>query len=68
MYDGAHERYVVDEEMREKLRRANPRAFDVLAHARSRGARNVERWRRRLGAPRTLYAETEDELGGQDRP
>ena len=27
VYDGAHERYVADEAMREKLRRANPQAF-----------------------------------------
>ena len=66
MYDGAHERYVVDEEMREKLRRANPQAFrNVLRRmleAAGRGMWNADD--DVLERLRTLYAETEDELEG----
>ena len=63
---GAHERYVVDEEMREKLRRANPQAFrNVLRRmleAAGRGMWNADD--DVLERLRTLYAETEDELEG----
>ena len=66
VYDGAHERYVVDEEMREKLRRANPQAFrNVLRRmleAAGRGMWNADD--DVLERLRTLYAETEDELEG----
>ena len=66
VYDGAHERYVEDEEMRERLRKANPQAFrNVLKRmleAAGRGLWNAEE--KVLDELRALYAETEDALEG----
>jgi magnesium chelatase subunit H len=66
VYDGAHERYVEDEAMREKLRRANPQAFrNVLRRmleAAGRGMWNADE--QTLAQLRLLYQETEDELEG----
>lgn len=66
VYDGAHERYVEDDEMREKLRRSNPQAFrNVLRRmleAAGRGMWNADE--DTLAQLRMLYAETEDELEG----
>lgn len=66
VYDGAHERYVEDERMREKLRRSNPQAFrNVLRRmleAAGRGMWNADE--ETLAQLRLLYAETEDELEG----
>ena len=66
VYDGAHERYVQDEAMREKLRRANPQAFrNVLKRmleAAGRGMWDADE--DTLQELRALYSETEDELEG----
>jgi magnesium chelatase subunit H len=66
VYDGAHERYVEDEAMREKLRRANPQAFrNVLRRmleASGRGMWDADE--ETLAQLRDLYSETEDELEG----
>ena len=66
VYDGAHERYVADEAMREKLRRSNPQAFrNVLRRmleAAGRGMWNADD--KTLAQLRALYSETEDELEG----
>ena len=66
VYDGAHERYVADEAMREKLRRANPQAFrNVLKRmleAAGRGMWDADE--DALAQLRELYSETEDELEG----
>ena len=66
VYDGAHERYVADEAMREKLRRSNPQAFrNVLRRmleAAGRGMWNADD--ETLAQLRALYSETEDELEG----
>ena len=66
VYDGAHERYVEDEEMRERLRKANPQAFrNVLKRmleAAGRGLWNADE--KVLDELRALYAETEDALEG----
>ena len=66
MYNGAHERYVEDEEMRERLRKANPQAFrNVLKRmleAAGRGLWNADE--KVLDELRALYAETEDALEG----
>ena len=66
VYDGAHERYVEDEAMREKLRKSNPQAFrNVLRRmleAAGRGMWNADD--ETLAQLRQLYSETEDELEG----
>ena len=66
VYDGAHERYVADEAMREKLRRANPQAFrNVLKRMLEAAGRGM--WDADedvLDELRALYSETEDELEG----
>jgi len=66
VYDGAHQRYVADEAMREKLRRSNPQAFrNVLRRmleAAGRGMWNADD--ETLAQLRALYSETEDELEG----
>jgi len=66
VYDGAHERYVEDEEMRERLRKANPQAFrNVLKRmleAAGRGLWNADE--DVLNELKSLYAETEDALEG----
>ena len=66
VYDGAHERYVADEAMRDKLRRANPQAFrNVLKRmleAAGRGMWDADE--ETLQELRALYSETEDELEG----
>ena len=66
VYDGAHERYVADEAMRDKLRRANPQAFrNVLKRMLEAAGRGM--WDADedvLDELRALYSETEDELEG----
>jgi magnesium chelatase subunit H len=66
VYDGAHERFVADEAMREKLRRANPQAFrNVLKRMLEAAGRGM--WDADedvLDELRALYSETEDELEG----
>ena len=66
VYDGAHERYVADEAMREKLRKANPQAFrNVLRRmleAAGRGMWDADE--ETLAELKQLYAEADDELEG----
>lgn len=66
VYDGAHERYVADEEMRDKLRKNNPQAFrNVLRRmleAAGRGMWDADD--ETLAQLKNLYSETEDELEG----
>ena len=66
VFDGANERYVRDEAMREKLRKANPQAFrNVLRRmleAAGRGMWNADE--ETLAELKQLYAEADDELEG----
>ena len=66
VYDGSYERYVEDEAMREKLRKANPQAFrNVLRRmleAAGRGMWDADE--DTLAQLKNLYSETEDELEG----
>ena len=66
VYDGAHETYVEDEEMREKLRKSNPQAFrnviKRMLEAAGRGMWDADE--ETLANLRELYSDVEDEMEG----
>jgi magnesium chelatase subunit H len=70
VYDGAHELYVADEEMREKLRKANPQAFANVVRrmleAAGRGLWDADE--ATLQSLRDTYAEMDDILEGVKAP
>ena len=66
VYDGAHETYVEDEAMREKLRKSNPQAFrnviKRMLEAAGRGMWDADE--ETLNSLRELYSDVEDEMEG----
>lgn len=66
VYDGAHETYVEDAEMREKLRKSNPQAFrnvvKRMLEAAGRGMWDADE--ETLQNLRELYSDVEDEMEG----
>jgi len=70
VYDGAHEVYVADEEMRDRLRKANPQAFANVVRrmleAAGRGLWDADE--ATLQSLRDTYAEMDDILEGVKAP
>lgn len=66
VYDGAHERYVEDEEMRKQLLKSNPQAFQnvVRRMLEAAGRGFWEPSQDQLEQLRELYAEVDDKLEG----
>ena len=66
VYDGAHETYVEDEEMRDKLRKSNPQAFrnvvKRMLEAAGRGMWDADE--ETLENLRELFSDVEDEMEG----